>query len=111
MTRKNMLTMLIALFCAVVVAANVPTEKNPKVRIHEQLQELLADNTIAVDYGDAIARVVFRLNQQGRIEVQKIIAKRKDVKQFIDQKLDGRIIAVDKAAYGVVFTVDVRITF
>ena len=110
MKKRNVFTVLAALFCAVVVVANTPTVKKPKVGITEQLQEMLADNYITVRHGDATARVVFKVNEQGRIEVLDISSKRKDVKLFIDRRLDGRIIAAGKTAFGKVFTVDVRIT-
>ena len=110
MRKKNMLTVLAALFCAVLVTANTPEAKNPKVSITEQLQSILSDNHILVRHGDATARVVFKVNEQGRIEVLEVITKRKDVKLFIDRRLEGRIIAVGNAAHGKVFAVEVRIT-
>ncbi len=110
MRKKNMLTVLAALFCVVWVSANSPVVKKPKVSITEQLQSILSDNYILVHHGDATARVVFKINEQGRIEVLEVITKRKDVKLFIDRRLEGRIIAVGNTARGEVFAVDVRIT-
>ena len=110
MRKKNMFAVLAALLCAVVVSANEPIVKKPEVGITEQLQEMLADNYISVSHGDVTAQVVFKVNEQGRIQVLDVTSKRKDVKLFIDRRLDGRIIAAGSNALGKVFTVDVRIT-
>lgn len=110
MKKRNLLAVLAALFCAVAVTANVPNIENPNLGIKEQLQKILSDNSISVDNGEATARVLFKVNEQGKIEILKIASKRKDVRWFIEGKLDGRIIAIDDANHGEVFVVDVRVT-
>ena len=90
MRKKNVFTLCAALFCALVVAANVPAVKKPKVSITEQLQQILSDNYISVHHGDATAQVVFKVDELGRLAVLDITAKRKDVKLLIDRRLDGR---------------------
>ncbi len=110
MKRTNMLTAIAVLFCATLVMANAPAEVNPKAGITEQLQKILSDNALSVDKEDATARVLFKVNAEGAIEILEIAADRKDVKWFIDRKLDGKTIAVDKDVVGEVFVVDVRVT-
>ncbi|MEM8506447.1 MAG: hypothetical protein AAF717_01405 [Bacteroidota bacterium] len=110
MKKRNMFTVLATLFCVAAVTANVALAKHPNLGIQEQLQKILSDNSLSVDKGDATARVLFKVNQQGKIELLEIVSKRKDVRWFIDRKLDGKAIEVDDINLGEVFVVNVRIT-
>ena len=110
MTRKSMLTLCAALFSVAVMVANVPVEKRSESTITEQLRKLLSHNSISVDKRDVKARVLFRVNAQGRIEILKVASERRDLKWFIKRKLEGKRIAVSDEVYGEEFVFNVRVT-
>lgn len=101
--------MAAAVFCTVLVSANEPSEFGPTKTITEQLEEILSDNAIDVEKKDATAKVLFKINEEGKIEIVKIKSERKDVKWFLARKLKGKKLAVDNSSYGEVFVIDVRL--
>lgn len=99
-----------ALLFTGIVAANETVEYYPTKSISEQLESILADNVLDVEKQDAIARVLFKLNAEGEIEILEVASERKDVEWFLNRKLDGKKIIADKTSIGEVFVVDVRVT-
>ena len=99
MKRTSVLTVIAVLFCSVLVSAKEINFENPKTSISEQLQEILSENSIDVDDKDVMARVLFKINQAGKIEVLDIVSERKDVKWFLSRKLSGKKIAVDNVSF------------
>ena len=110
MTRKSMLTLCAALFSVAVMVANVSVEKRSESTITQQLRKLLSHGSIAVDKNDVKARVLFRVNAEGRIEVLRVASERKDLKWFIKKKLEGKRIFVSDEAFGEEFVFNVRVT-
>ncbi len=109
MKKTSILTFVAALFSVALVSANTTTN-NPDSTISEQLKEILSQNAIDVDTKDATARVLFKVNNEGEIEVLRVATERKDIKWFLNRKLEGKKLSLDNSAYGEVFVVDVRVT-
>lgn len=110
MKRTSILTVIAVLFCSALVSAKEVNFENPKTTISEQLQEILSENAIDIDNKDIMARVLFKLDQDGKIEVLEVVSERRDVKWFLSRKLKGKKISVDKVSLEEVFVVDVRVT-
>ena len=105
-----MLSVVAIVFCALFTSANGPRNVIPEKSITKQLQEILLDNAIDVEQKDITARVLFKINLEGKIEIVRIHSKRKDVEWFLDRKLGGKRLKVSNDSYGEVFVVNVRVT-
>lgn len=110
MKKASILTFVAVLFCTALVSANTTSFKNPNTAISEQLKEILSQNAIDVDNEDATARVLFKVNVKGEIEILKVSSQRKDIEWFLNRKLDGKKLSLDTSSYGEVFVVNVRVT-
>ena len=110
MKRTCILTIVAATFCAALVSANERNFERSKTPISKQLQEILAENSIDVAKKDVMAKVLFKVNLEGKIEILEIVSERKDVTWFLNRKLKGKRLNVDNASFGEVFVVDVRVT-
>ena len=98
------------LFTATTFAATSEATSNPKGDIAKQIQAILADNALDVEKDDATARVLFKVNAEGKIEVVKVSSNRKDLTWFLNRKLDNKKIEVADEAIGETFVVNVRVT-
>jgi hypothetical protein len=110
MRKTSILTFVAAFFFVVMVSANRVSIENPKTAISEQLKEILSQNSIDAEDEDTTARVLFKVNYEGEIELLRVSTSRKDIEWFLNRKLDGKKISVDDTSFGEVFVVDVRVT-
>lgn len=110
MKRMNIFVLAVAVLCTTLVSANEPFALNPTKTISKQLEEILSDNSIDVEKNDALAKVLFKVNEEGKIEIVRINSERKDVKWFLNRKLKGKKLDVDNGSVGEVFVVEVRVT-
>jgi len=110
MKKTAILTGIATLFCGSLIIANEPMEWEPKKSITQQLQEILSDNSIDAAKRDVMAKVLFKINEAGEIEIVKIHSDRKDVAWFLNRKLEGRTLDIENSSFGEVFVVDVRVT-
>lgn len=110
MKRTHIFSFAAALLSVALVSANEPTFENPTKKISKQLQYMLTDNSIDVSKEDVSARVLFKVNDEGEIDILRIHSERKDLKGFIDEKLEGQKLSVDPASFGEVYVVEVRVT-
>ncbi|MEO0571257.1 MAG: hypothetical protein AAF039_06085 [Bacteroidota bacterium] len=110
MKRTVILTVVAVFFCSALVSAKDLDFANPKTSISEQLREILSQNSINIENKDVLARVLFKLDQEGKIEVLGVASERRDVEWSISRKLKGKKLEVDQTSYGEVFVVTVRVT-
>lgn len=110
MKKASILTFVVALFSVALVSAKTTITKNPETTISEQLKEILSQNAIDVDREDATARVLFKVNDVGEIEILRVDSERKDIEWFLNRKLEGKKLSLDTSSYGEIFVVDVRVT-
>lgn len=110
MKKRSVLSAVAILCCVLLVSANEPRIVTPEKSITEQLEEILSGNAIDADKKDALARVLFTINSEGKIEIMKISSKRKDLRWFLNRKLKGKKLEVSNDTYGEVFVVNVRFT-
>ena len=108
MNKKRFFTVLVAVFCISLVAAK-PNVDNPTKSISKQIKSMLASNFIEVDAKDLTARVLFKVNESGEIQLLRVASERKDVKQFIDKKLEGEKLEVSTNQLEKVYVLDVRV--
>jgi len=99
------------LFTGLAATANTNSETfNPTKKISKQIQTILSDNAIDIGKKDEMARVLFRVNEAGEIELVRVTSSRKDITTFLNRKLDHKKLEVDEEAIGEVFVVNVRVT-
>ena len=110
MKRKSILTVIAAIFCCTLISANEVNFKNPENSISEQLQEILSENSIAIENSDLTARILFQFDGEGKIEILQVASESSEVKWFVHKKLSGKKIAIEDMTAGEVFVVDVRVT-
>ena len=110
MKKRSVLSAVAILCCALLVSANEPRIVTPEKSISEQLKKILSGTAMDADKKDAIARVLFTITLEGKIEIMKISSKRKDLKWFLNRKLKGKKLDVSNDTYGEVFVVNVRVT-
>lgn len=110
MKRKRIFTVFAVLCCTILVSAKELGFENPKTSISEQLQSILSQNVIDIEKNDVMARVLFKVDSEGKIELNKVYSERKDVVWFLNRKLEGKRLAVDDEALDEVFVVNVRVT-
>lgn len=110
MRKTAILTFLATIFCGTLIFAHVPLEAAPKKSITEQLQEILSENSIDAARKDVTAKVLFKIDETGKIEIVQIDSERKDVKWFLNRKLKGKSLDIDASSYGEIFVVEVRVT-
>ncbi len=110
MKKTKIFSLAVALFAVALVSAKEPLFENPTKKISKQLEWLLSDNGIDVTHSDVTARVLFKLNENGEIELIRVQSEREDLKGVIDKKLQGEKLSVDPVSYDEVYVVEVRVT-
>lgn len=110
MKKTHFFSLTAALFSVVLVSANEPVFENPTKEISKKLGQMLSNNYIDATFDDITARVLFKLNEEGEIQLLRVYSKRKDLKGFIDKKLEGKKLTVDPVSYDEVYVVEVRVT-
>ncbi|NKI32935.1 hypothetical protein [Croceivirga thetidis] len=110
MKKTKIYSLAAALFAFALVSANEPVFENPTKKISKQLEGLLSKNDIDVSDNDVTARVLFKLNESGEIELIRIQSEREDLKGLIGDKLAGEKLSVDPVSYDEVYVVEVRVT-
>ena len=110
MKKLKLLSTVIALLCYGVAIANVTENKNLPVNLSEQIHQLLQGNSFDVEGKDITARVLFRIDDDSRIELVKIDSKRVDLKWFLKRNLNGRkVVLTDIEKNSDAFVVDIRV--
>lgn len=92
------------------VWATTPKKDSEVRTLSEQIQEILAENSIYVKNEDLTARVLFTLNEDQRIVILAIKTDYWDVKGFLNRRLGRKKVNITNFEVGKQYVVDVRLT-
>ena len=110
MRKLSFATAIAVMLVSSSVWATTPKKTSEVRTLTEQIQEILAENSIYVKNEDLTARVLFTLNEDQRIVILAIKTDYWDVKGFLNRRLDKKKVNLADFEVGKQYVVDVRLT-